>query len=184
VLCCAVLCCAVCCDVVWCGVMWCVVCGVWCVVWCSYAEAFVGVVSQFQTHFRQKGWNSTKFQIYLNNKPNWSPNTGVWSLDEPVDFLDFVGLGYYMDLFRMGLGLPPSAPFAAIPAQRKVQTTPETDASSGAAFDTRIDVSTRFVQHKGVLNSGRKIRPCHAMAYRNTAQYTTPGYTRPHHSLV
>ncbi len=28
---------------------------------------------------------------YLNNKPSFQPNTGVWNLDEPVDFLDFVG---------------------------------------------------------------------------------------------
>ena len=92
---------------------------------------------------------------YLNNKPNYSPNTGVWSLDEPVDFLDFVGLGYYMDLFRMGLGLPASAAFAGIQPQPKVRSAPDTDANSGAAFDTRIDVSTRFVQHKGALNAGR-----------------------------
>jgi hypothetical protein len=121
----------------------------------SYPEAFVAIVAQFKRHFEQRGWNRTKYQIYLNNKPNWSPNTGVWSLDEPVDFLDFVGLGYFMDLFRMGLGLPASPAFAGIQPPARVSAAPADDAKGGLAFDTRIDVSTRFVQHKGALNGGR-----------------------------
>jgi hypothetical protein len=60
----------------------------------SYAEAFVAVVAQFKAHSKHMGWNRTQFQLYLNNKPSFHPNTGVWNLDEPVDFLDFVGNAY------------------------------------------------------------------------------------------
>lgn len=59
---------------------------------------------------------------------------------------------YYHDLFRMGLGLPPSPPFAGVPAQARVATAPPPSPNNGASFDTRIDVSTRAVQHKGVFN--------------------------------
>jgi hypothetical protein len=55
----------------------------------------------------------------------------------------------------MGLGLSPSPPFAGIPAQAKVSTAPPASPTNGAAFDTRIDVSTRAVQHKGVFNGRR-----------------------------
>ena len=61
----------------------------------SYAEAFVGVVSQFQKHFAERGWNHTKLQFYLNDNPSKARrHPGLWLLDEPVDFLDYVGLGY------------------------------------------------------------------------------------------
>ena len=101
------------------------------------------------------GWNRTQFQIYLNNKPSFQPNTGVWNLDEPVDFLDFVGNSYYHDLFRMGVGMPPSVPFAQIRPPAKVSSAPAEDVEGGRRFDTRMDISTRFGQHKGALNGGR-----------------------------
>ena len=118
----------------------------------AYADAFVAVASAFRAHAHAHGWNRTQFQLYLNNKPSFRPNTGVWTLDEHVDFLDFVGLSYFMDLFRLGLGQA-VAPFAGIDAP--VASAPPTARAGAASFDTRIDVSTRFVQHKGALNDGR-----------------------------
>eukprot|EP01046_Picozoa_sp_COSAG06_P008150 COSAG06_NODE_409_length_16096_cov_27.922548_14_plen_84_part_00 len=65
-------------------------------------------------------------------------STGVWNLDEPVDFLDFIGNAYYHDLFQMGVGLPPSVPFAHIHPPATVSAAPAEDVRGGRRFDTRM----------------------------------------------
>ena len=64
--------------------------------------------------------------------------TGIWNLDEPVDFLDFIGNAYYHDLFQMGVGLPPSVPFAHIHPPATVSAAPAEDVRGGRRFDTRM----------------------------------------------
>ncbi len=58
--------------------------------WRLIAEAFL-------KHFKEKGWDQTIFQIFLNQKPNKN-NRILWNLDEPKGTEDFNALRYYVDL--------------------------------------------------------------------------------------
>ncbi len=59
-------------------------------IWAAFARAF-------QTHFQEKGWTNTIFQIYCNQKPN--PNNRIpWNLDEPKGVDDYRALRYFAEL--------------------------------------------------------------------------------------
>ena len=49
----------------------------------EYRASIVETVQQFRAHFTERGWLSTRFQFYLNNKARaGEKRTGVWTLDE------------------------------------------------------------------------------------------------------
>jgi len=78
----------------------------------AYEEAFLAVFRQFAGHFREKGWNRTEFQFYLNNKYYWKgrmlggSGSGIswWLLDEPYHWDDFKALAYFGELFTRAVG--------------------------------------------------------------------------------
>ena len=57
------------------------------------------MAGQIITHFAEKNWTDTTFQMYLNhtNKPN---SNSPWRLDEPYDRWDFQVLSYFADLTK------------------------------------------------------------------------------------
>jgi len=62
-----------------------------------YEKEWGLIAREFEKHFRDKGWNQTVFQIYLNQKPR--PNNRIpWNLDEPKGDADYRALRYYADL--------------------------------------------------------------------------------------
>ncbi|PCJ59963.1 MAG: hypothetical protein COA79_09155 [Planctomycetota bacterium] len=70
----------------------------------DYKKAFKNCVSEFYNHFKEKGWNETVFQFYLNNKPG--KGSSIWTLDEPVTYLDFKALNFWGELFKAGINDP------------------------------------------------------------------------------
>ena len=66
----------------------------------TYREAWVSAVAQSAGHVSAKGWNRTKFHVFLNNKLDfkkrgWSRGSSPWLLDEPANFQDYLALRYY-----------------------------------------------------------------------------------------
>ncbi len=73
----------------------------------NYRQAFVDASRAFCQHISDRGWNETKFHVYLNNKVDfkqrgWSRGSSVWLLDEPANFQDFVALQFFAKAFRQG----------------------------------------------------------------------------------
>ena len=63
----------------------------------EYLDEWETVAGQMITHFAEKNWLKTTFQIYLNhtNQPN---SNSPWRLDEPYDRWDFQVLSYFARL--------------------------------------------------------------------------------------
>ncbi len=84
----------------------------------SYQEAFTDVTRQFAQHLSAKGWTTTRFLGFLNNKVDfkkrgWSRGSSIWLLDEPASFQDFDALAYYGRAFHRALAPHQSSgPFA------------------------------------------------------------------------
>jgi hypothetical protein len=70
----------------------------------AFKEAWVNCVADFVAHAKQKRWNRTVFECYLNNKPNWG-YTG-WTLDEPFEYLDWAALNLFGRLWKQGVNDP------------------------------------------------------------------------------
>lgn len=72
----------------------------------AYAEAFQAVARQFAQHLRDKGWDRTDFQFYLNNKyyfrdpAQGGRGSSWWLLDEPMHRDDWLALRYFGTLFK------------------------------------------------------------------------------------
>ncbi len=62
-----------------------------------YEKEWEQVAGEFVRHFKEKGWNRTVFQVYLNQKPA-SNNRIPWYLDEPKGVESYNALKYYADL--------------------------------------------------------------------------------------
>ncbi|MEK7273865.1 MAG: hypothetical protein AAB110_01280, partial [Candidatus Desantisbacteria bacterium] len=72
----------------------------------DYKESFVNMVSEYARHFRENGWNRTRFQFYLNNKYYAKENengTAWWLFDEPAHRDDFLALAFFGKLFWEGV---------------------------------------------------------------------------------
>jgi hypothetical protein len=87
----------------------------------KYREGFIEAVAQFARHVREKKWNQTIFQVYLNNKivnkeQSWNKATAPWLLDEPQHFQDFWAVRYFAEMTHAGLakaGMPANFAFRA-----------------------------------------------------------------------
>jgi len=66
----------------------------------AYRDAWVNCTSDFVKHFKEKGWNKTIAECYLNNKPNYGFT--YWTLDEPFEYLDWAALNFHGKLFKQG----------------------------------------------------------------------------------
>ncbi len=74
----------------------------------SYRKAFVAASKEIAAHLRDKKWNETLFQGFLNNKNNfkangWSRGSSPWLLDEPASFQDYWALRYFARAFHEGI---------------------------------------------------------------------------------
>ena len=80
----------------------------------GYAEATKRIAQEFARHAETRGWHSTRFQFYLNNKYYWkqrsrwesrdkAPGSSYWLLGEPRDRADFHALAWYHHLYRQGV---------------------------------------------------------------------------------
>jgi hypothetical protein len=69
----------------------------------EYAATWTAILRDFGTLAKSKGWNSTGFQVYLNNKGSLNePEKSPWVLDEPAGFWDYRALRYYGELADAG----------------------------------------------------------------------------------
>ncbi|MCX6358445.1 MAG: DUF4091 domain-containing protein [Armatimonadetes bacterium] len=74
----------------------------------SYGDAVAAASRLFADHARQRGWNRTEFQFYLNNKNMYRDpamgGRGVswWLLDEPNYRDDWLALAYFARQMRRG----------------------------------------------------------------------------------
>lgn len=65
----------------------------------AYREGWIAVGRQFAAHFREKGWNRTFAQCYLNNKWQFG-GSSWWRLDEPLSRDDFLALRFFGRLWK------------------------------------------------------------------------------------
>ncbi len=64
--------------------------------------------AKFALHFKEKQWNKTFVEFYLNNKvyykdTSWSKCSAPWILDEPVNTQDFWALRFFGKAFHEGV---------------------------------------------------------------------------------
>ncbi len=74
----------------------------------SYRRALVTAAGQIAAHTKEKRWNDTLFECFLNNKNNfkargWSRGSSPWLLDEPANFQDYWALRYFARAFHEGI---------------------------------------------------------------------------------
>ena len=74
-----------------------------------YRAQFVNACRMFAQHFRERGWNDTFFEFYLNNKvifkrKGWSSASAPWLFDEPTNTQDFWALHWFGRAFHEGVG--------------------------------------------------------------------------------
>jgi hypothetical protein len=67
----------------------------------AFNRAFSTATREFYEHFREKGWNRTLAECYLNNKPKFGYT--VWTLDEPNKYRDWAALNHFARLFKNAL---------------------------------------------------------------------------------
>jgi hypothetical protein len=65
----------------------------------AYQAGFRNVARDFVSHFEEKGWTSTDFQMYLNNKYSYWGAT-YWTLDEPTCRDDWQAMRFFAQLFK------------------------------------------------------------------------------------
>ena len=70
----------------------------------GFKTAFINCARDFVKHAREKGWNRTIFELYLNNKPNYGYT--MWTLDEPFEYLDWAALNFFGRLFKKAIDDP------------------------------------------------------------------------------
>ena len=85
---------------------------------------------------------------------------------------DFIGLATYLDLFQIGIGNPAGPSLAGLrqtptPTAKRYR---DSVATAGAVqFDTRIDVSSRYHQHKGTLDGRVSLADINGAVYKYAA---------------
>ena len=86
-----------------------------------YRWDLVEAARRFSAHVGERGWTSTRFEFYLNNKvrykqkrSSWDGSSAPWDFDEPVNTQDFWALRWYGEAFLEGVraaGSPASMVF-------------------------------------------------------------------------
>ncbi len=67
----------------------------------AYIDGFTGVVTEFERHLDQMGWDRTTFFAYNNEKAHWGYQP--WDLDEPTVPADYEALNFYAGMLHNGL---------------------------------------------------------------------------------
>jgi hypothetical protein len=69
----------------------------------AYRDKLAAYFAAFARHIRDRGWDRTEFQFYLNNKvyyrEKFAGSSAPWIFDEPVNIQDFAALKWYGDLW-------------------------------------------------------------------------------------
>ncbi len=82
----------------------------------GYEAEFVNVLSAMESHFREKGWSRTRFELFFNHKKRYKGFS--WDGDEPRSEIDFPFFAEYARLLKK-----------AVPADSPVQFVFRADAS-------------------------------------------------------
>lgn len=73
----------------------------------SYRSELKSRLKDMILHIRDKGWDKTQFQFYLNNKVHYKrqyeESSAPWIFDEPVNIQDFMALKWYGELWQESL---------------------------------------------------------------------------------
>jgi hypothetical protein len=80
----------------------------------EYQETWKAVLADYAKHFREKGWDRTRLQVFFNNKydakvynektKKRGVGSSFWLLDEPHGADDFRALGFFGRMIREALG--------------------------------------------------------------------------------
>jgi len=67
-------------------------------------SAWKNCLTDFVQHAKEKGWNKTALECYLNNKPK--SGFACWTLDEPCIYRDWEALNFFGKLWKDGINDP------------------------------------------------------------------------------
>ncbi|MDI6775437.1 MAG: hypothetical protein QME60_08640 [Verrucomicrobiota bacterium] len=114
----------------------------------EYKAAWMNAVRDFAKHARDKGWNRTMLECFLNRKPK----TGytLWTLDEPVVYRDWEALNFFAGLWKQAIGSP--AVYTREWHERRYQDGLAALSAAGPAMVFRGDISRPQMQ--GNLSDG------------------------------
>ena len=70
----------------------------------TFKKIFATNVKDFYDHAKEKGWNKTAFQCYLNNKHGYGYT--FWTLDEPNIYRDWEAINYFGECWKQGINDP------------------------------------------------------------------------------
>ncbi len=98
----------------------------------AYKTGHQNVITDWVNHAHTNGWTRTSFEIYFNEKYNYSGAHVFWAMEEDEAADDFYADGYYHGLYRQAY-----------------------DASgvTDVPWHFRIDISDRYGQNWGQLNN-------------------------------
>lgn len=68
----------------------------------DYKDGVVAVSRHLAEHLRGKGYDRTAFQVFLNDKYQYAPETTFWLLDEPMFRDDYLVIEMFGNLVREG----------------------------------------------------------------------------------
>lgn len=68
----------------------------------EYKAGWLAVARQFAQHLKEKGYDKTEFQVFLNSKYQYADDVTFWLLDEPMFRDDFLVIQMFSDLTREG----------------------------------------------------------------------------------
>lgn len=69
----------------------------------EFKKAAAAAVRSFAEHIASRGWNRTRFQVYLNNVSRMASEATWWRLNDPQAHDDFLAMRFWLGLFRKGL---------------------------------------------------------------------------------
>ena len=96
----------------------------------GYETGYRNVAQEFAQYAQDHGWHGTAFEMYLNNKYNYSPCISLWTLEEQYVADDFRADAYFLGLCKQGV---------------------EAAVATDVNWHWRIDTSTRWGQNWGQL---------------------------------
>lgn len=67
----------------------------------NYIDGWTKIVTEFERHINEKGWNRTNFFCYQNEKEHFGYQP--WDLDEPTRPGDYEALNFFAGMFHRGL---------------------------------------------------------------------------------
>lgn len=108
----------------------------------EWKDAARVVCRQFREHFREKGWNRTRMQIFNNHKYYFaSGSQSLWTMDEPQYGRDYRALNWMYAFFHNAL------------SGKGIRLTIRTDVSRPEFMGDRMDDSLDLMVVSGAVNN-------------------------------